>query len=175
MLGEGGFRMKKTAMLLILFFTLVGARDAFATGAFVPNDAYQGPAIVQGQADDTDDALPVQDQGIITLEARRTFGGTLPYVIEGRAVEIKWNAGVAYAQARDTLGALRHVWVHTQTPGAEVEAFEYRYSRTDSRDAATLTLSFTVACDGRRHAFVETFTILPDGDGASVERVLEKP
>lgn len=116
---------------------------------------------------------PVQTDGIITLEARRTFGGTLSYLAKGEGDEIRveWNAGIAYTESRDVLGALRHIWIYSDDPRVTIleKSFDYELEADGAR--AVLTLTFTAEYEDEAYAYAERFEVLPEGDGAKVTRL----
>lgn len=116
--------------------------------------------------------LPVQTDGVITLESRRTFGGDLHYETPYSSIDLKWTAGVAYTDSQDRLGALRHVWVYSEHE-SEVKVVEQDFAYDLAKDgtSAKLTLTFTVEMASQQKTYTEVFTILPDGEGARVERL----
>lgn len=142
--------MKKT-IAVWLCLMLLGAVGAMAEGV-------------------TPDATPeVQTEGIMTLESRRTFGGTLAY---GGGVTVEWSGGIEYTESQGQLGALRHVYVYASDATTEVVSQDFSYNLAGGGGSAELTISFTVRKDGQESSYRETFVITPDGDGARVSRVM---
>lgn len=116
---------------------------------------------------------PVQDQGIITLESRRTFGGELFYTINEMDHSVEWSAGVAYTDSPNRLGALRHVWVFSEDPSVEVLSFEYDYELTKDGDSATFTLTFAIMVEDQEYTYRELFRVTPDGESARAEPMFQ--
>lgn len=146
--------------------------------AFVPGDTSGGndmageastPEGVQAKATPAPTQRPVQDQGIITLESRRVFGGDLVYTIDEIDYKVNWSAGVAYVEDATRMGPLRHVWVFTEEEGIEVASFDYAYDRAQDGEVAFLTLSVVLALGEDEYTFREIFRVTPNGQGAKVQ------
>lgn len=166
--------MKKIGIALIVALLLGITAPALAGSALILNDPQGGSVsspefIPQGPSENIEP--PVQDNGFITLESRRVFGGNLRYQIEGKTILVDWTAGVAYEASRNQMGALRHVWVGADDESVEVLSFDYAYNRAPAKDSATLTISFSLKVNGNVYKKSASFLVTPQGDGAKVETI----